>query len=122
MNQIEQQCRLHERHLALQVRFALRHFIGLGVAVARRPALQRVGDVDLLRRFAAHLPLIGHVQFAGVPDRSEPDRGEVDYRWLLPAMAAAGWRGWFGAEYRPTAGSGPGATEAGLGWLAAARH
>ncbi len=78
--------------------------------------LQIMGG-DLLRRFAAHLSLVGHVQFAGVPDRAEPDRGEVDYRWLLPAMAAAGWAGWFGAEYRPAAGSGPGATDAGLGWL-----
>ena len=74
--------------------------------------LQIMGG-DLLRRFEAHLPLIGHVQFAGVPDRAEPDRGEVDYRWLLPALEAAGWSGWFGAEYRPAAG-----TDAGLGWMA----
>lgn len=73
--------------------------------------LQIMGG-DLLRRFEAHLPLIGHVQFAGVPSRGEPDGGEVDYRWLLPAMAAAGWDGWFGAEYRPATTTG-----AGLGWL-----
>ncbi len=73
--------------------------------------LQIMGG-DLLRRFEAHRALIGHVQFAGVPSRGEPDEGEVDYRWLLPAMAAAGWDGWFGAEYRPAT-----TTEAGLGWL-----
>lgn len=73
--------------------------------------LQIMGG-DLLRRFEAHRPLIGHVQFAGVPSRGEPDGSEVDYRWLLPAMAAAGWDGWFGAEYRPAT-----TTEAGLGWL-----
>ncbi len=73
--------------------------------------LQIMGG-DLLRRFEAHLPLIGHVQFAGVPGRGEPDGGEVDYRWLLPAMATAGWDGWFGAEYRPATTTG-----AGLGWL-----
>lgn len=77
--------------------------------------LQIMGG-DLLRRFEAHLPLIGHVQFAGVPDRAEPDRSEVDYRWLLPRMVEAGYTGWFGAEYRPAA-----ATADGLGWLGTVR-
>ena len=34
---------------------------------------------DLMRRFEAHLPLIGHVQVAAVPSRHEPDEGEVNY-------------------------------------------
>ncbi len=67
---------------------------------------------DLLKRAAANLGRIGHVQFAAVPDRGEPDRGEVDYAALLPAIAAAGYSGWFGAEYRPRS-----TTLAGLGWL-----
>lgn len=71
---------------------------------------------DLLARFRAARGLIGHVQFAGVPDRSEPDQGEVDFRWLLSAMADDGWDRPFGAEYRPRAD-----TAAGLGWLAAWR-
>ena len=73
--------------------------------------LQILGG-DLLRRFDLHRDLVGHVQFAAVPDRGEPDRGEVNYGWLLPEMAAAGYEGAFGAEYRPR-----GLTEAGLGWL-----
>lgn len=68
---------------------------------------------DLLMRFRALATHIGHVQFAGVPARAEPDAGEVDFGWLLPELARAGWRAPFGAEYRPTAG-----TRAGLGWLA----
>lgn len=68
---------------------------------------------DLLMRFRALRPMIGHVQFAGVPDRGLPDRGEVDYAWLLPQLAAEGWQTPFGAEYRP----GPEGTQAGLGWL-----
>tara|TARA_R110002124_G_scaffold77533_7_gene207622 strand:- start:2001 stop:2765 length:765 start_codon:yes stop_codon:yes gene_type:complete len=67
---------------------------------------------DVLARFRAVSPMVGHVQFAGVPDRGEPDRGRVDYGALLPEIAAAGWRQPFGAEYRP---SGP--TQASLGWL-----
>ena len=40
--------------------------------------VQIVGG-DLIRRFEAHLPLIGHVQVAAVPSRREPDEGEVNY-------------------------------------------
>jgi hydroxypyruvate isomerase len=67
---------------------------------------------DLFRRFAAHRQHVGHIQFAAVPGRAEPDRGEVAYERLLPALVDAGYDGWFGAEYRPRA-----ETHAGLGWL-----
>ena len=42
--------RLQQRDLALQVRQALRHFLGLRVAVVGRPALEHVGDEHLLAR------------------------------------------------------------------------
>jgi 2-dehydrotetronate isomerase len=74
---------------------------------------QQITGGDLAMRWRALRPLIGHVQFAGVPDRGEPDRGEVDFAWLLARLAAEGWTAPFGAEYRP---SGP-TTEAGLAWL-----
>ncbi|HKK35494.1 MAG TPA: isomerase, partial [Paracoccaceae bacterium] len=70
----------------------------------------------LTRRFEALLDVVGHVQFAGVPDRGRPDRGEIAYDRLLPALAAAGWDAPFGAEYRPA-----GEPEAELGWLEAWR-
>lgn len=60
---------------------------------------------DLLNRARAALPAIGHIQFAAVPDRAEPDHGEVDYAWLLPALRRIGYAGAFGAEYRPVSGS-----------------
>lgn len=68
---------------------------------------------DLVTSVAALLPKIGHIQIAAVPDRGEPDRGEVDYGWLLPQLCTLGYQGYFGAEYRPRAG-----TDAGLGWMA----
>ena len=77
--------------------------------------LQIMGG-DLLRRFAAHRDRIGHVQFASVPNRGEPDMGEVDFRWLLPAFQDAGYSGTFGAEYQPRT-----TTDAGLGWMRAYR-
>lgn len=68
---------------------------------------------DLIRRVETALPHIGHVQVAGVPDRSEPDRGELRHEALFAMLDAAGYAGWVGCEYRPA-----GLTEEGLGWAA----
>lgn len=72
---------------------------------------------DLTRRIEAHLDLIGHLQFAAVPDRGEPDRGEIAFDRLIPAVADLGYSGFWGAEYRPRDG-----TDAGLGWLSGFRN
>jgi hydroxypyruvate isomerase len=66
---------------------------------------------DLIRRFEAHLPLIGHVQVASVPERREPDEGEVNYPEILAALDRLGYAGFVGCEYRPR-----GRTEDGLAW------
>lgn len=68
---------------------------------------------DVLATFARHRGAIGHVQFAGVPDRGPPDGGLVDWKAILGAMRRLGWAGRFGAEYRPG-----GTTEESLAWLA----
>lgn len=56
---------------------------------------------------------IGHVQFADCPGRGAPGSGELVFGPLLEALAANGYQGWLGAEYRPLAD-----TRAGLAWLA----
>jgi hydroxypyruvate isomerase len=68
---------------------------------------------DITTRFRDLLPIIGHVQFASVPDRGPPDHGELDYSMIFDAIANAGWTAPLGAEYRPK-----GSTEASLGWMA----
>jgi hydroxypyruvate isomerase len=60
------------------------------------------------------LPIIGHIQFASVPDRSEPDRGNLDYREIFALIDDLGWREPIGAEYRPSGLT----VESGLGWMA----
>ena len=68
------------------------------------------GDVTVkLRRWIEH---VGHVQIASVPDRHEPDSGELNYPYLFRVLDEIGYRGWVGCEYRPAAG-----TVAGLGWF-----
>ncbi len=59
---------------------------------------------------------IGHVQLASVPDRNEPDRGELYYPHALAVLDRVGYDGWVGCEYNPA-----GETVAGLGWLDAYR-
>ncbi|UOM32940.1 TIM barrel protein [Acuticoccus sp. I52.16.1] len=66
---------------------------------------------DVLTRFRDHFDEIGHVQIAGGLTRQEPDRGELDYAFLLPAFVEAGYTGAFGCEYTPAT-----TVEAGLGW------
>lgn len=55
---------------------------------------------------------IGHFQIAGVPERHEPDTGEVRYEYLFGLIDALDYQGWIGCEYIPAAGTSPG-----LGWF-----
>jgi hydroxypyruvate isomerase len=76
----------------------------------------QIVEGDLSRRLERYYPLVGHVQIAGVPDRHEPDVGEVHFPALFALLDRLQYAGWVGCEYRP-ARSGPGGTSAGLGWL-----
>src|ERR1022692_217292 len=75
------------------------------------------GDVAMkLRRY---LPTgnVGHIQIAGVPERHEPDVGELHHPYLFALLDELGYAGWVGCEYRPGAGMQPGGTSSGLAWL-----
>ncbi|HKU96554.1 MAG TPA: 2-oxo-tetronate isomerase [Vineibacter sp.] len=71
----------------------------------------QVTEGDLVRRAETLLPLIGHVQIAGNPDRNEPDIGEANHLFVLDALDRLGWDGHVGLEYRPKT-----TTAAGLAW------
>lgn len=62
---------------------------------------------DVVRRFEAALPWIGHVQIASVPDRGAPDHGELHYPFVLREVRRLGWTRPIGAEYLPLPGSEP---------------
>jgi hydroxypyruvate isomerase len=72
---------------------------------------------DLVTRLRKHFAHIGHVQIAGVPDRNEPDTGEINYSALFGLLDGLSYRGWVGCEYRPARGAAAGGTSAGLGWM-----
>jgi hydroxypyruvate isomerase len=86
------------------------------------------GNVSMALRHwlhADHAGHVGHIQVAAVPDRCEPDHGELNADWLWAELRRLGWAGWIGCEYRPRLApdaSRPGwATTAGLGWLRSAQ-
>lgn len=72
----------------------------------------QIMEGDLTRRLERHLAGVGHIQIAGVPDRHEPDTGEVSFAHLFDRLDQLGYQGFVGCEYRPRAG-----TRAGLGWI-----
>jgi hydroxypyruvate isomerase len=61
--------------------------------------------------------IIGHIQFASVPDRGTPDRGAVDYRDVFAVIEETQWASPLGAEYRPV-----GDTDSTLGWMDRLRY
>lgn len=89
------------------------------LATLRQPAVKLLFDFyhvqimegDLALRLERHWPHVGHIQFASVPGRAEPDAGEIAYPFLFQLLDRLGWPGWAAAEYKPRT-----TTEAGLGW------
>ncbi len=71
----------------------------------------QITEGDLAMRIRALAGHYAHVQIAGVPGRHEPDRGEVNYPYLLELLDEVGYGGWVGCEYWPA-----GETRAGLAW------
>ena len=68
----------------------------------------QIVEGDLATSMKRDLHGIGHMQIAGVPERHEPDRGEVNYPYLFRLMDELGYDGWVGCEYRPKAGTSEG--------------
>ncbi|MBA5778304.1 TIM barrel protein [Stappia sp. F7233] len=66
---------------------------------------------DIVTRLDAHWHNIGHIQIAAVPDRGEPDAGEINYPYVIEHIHSNGYRGLIGAEYKPRT-----TTEQGLAW------
>lgn len=72
----------------------------------------QIVEGDLAVKLRRDMGGIGHIQIAGVPDRHEPDLGELNYPYLFELIDELGYDGWIGCEYRPR-----GDTSAGLQWL-----
>jgi len=67
---------------------------------------------DICNRLERLKPIIGHIQFASVPDRGAPDHGEINYAHIFGEISRLGYEFPLGAEYKPQS-----TTEDTLGWL-----
>jgi hydroxypyruvate isomerase len=79
----------------------------------------QIVEGDLAMKLRQYLPTgrVGHIQIAGVPERHEPDEGELNCPYLFTLIDELGFDGWVGCEYRPRRGAVPDGTRAGLGWV-----
>lgn len=84
-------------HSALKIQFDLYH--------------QQILHGDIVTNLRMVAKDLGHIQVAGVPDRTEPDKGELQFGRIVQELAALGYTGTIGCEYRPET-----TPEAGLGW------
>jgi len=79
------------------------------------------GDVENKIRHYLPSGRVAHLQIAGVPQRHEPDTGELNYSLLFNTIEQVskecGWDGWLGCEYRPALGAVSNGTSNGLNWL-----
>ncbi len=71
----------------------------------------QIVEGDLAMKIRQYIAGVGHMQIAGVPERHEPDTGEINYPCLFALIDEVGYDGWIGCEYRPRQG-----TSEGLGW------
>jgi hydroxypyruvate isomerase len=91
------------------------------VARVERPNVRLQYDAYHMQRTEGNLlttldevwPLLGHVQIADSPGRHEPGTGEINYRVVLGHLAARGYAGFVGLEYRPSTGR----AEDSFGWI-----
>jgi hydroxypyruvate isomerase len=83
----------------------------------------QIVEGDVAMKLRQYLPTgrVGHLQVAGVPERHEPDIGELNHDYLFQVIdeivAAGQWDGWIGCEYRPARGPVARGTSDGRGWL-----
>ena len=72
----------------------------------------QIVEGDLAMKFRQYFKGVGHIQIAGVPDRNEPDIGEINHPYLFKLIDEMGYDGWVSGEYRPK-----GKTSDGLAWM-----
>lgn len=77
------------KHPAIKAQFDIYHMALMGCEVC-----------DFIDQNASR---IGHIQFADIPNRGEPGSGTLDFAHIFRCIETSGYKGWVGAEYRPSA-------------------
>jgi hydroxypyruvate isomerase len=79
----------------------------------------QITEGDITTKLRQYLPTgrVGHIQIASVPDRHEPNIGELNYPCLFTLLDQLKYDGWVGCEYHPQLGAQSGGTTTGLEWM-----
>ena len=72
----------------------------------------QIMEGNLIRTLSEHIDKIGHIQFADVPGRHEPQTGELNFPNIFKAIDDMGYSGAVSLEYTPVT-----TTLAGLSWM-----
>ena len=56
---------------------------------------------DVTKYLEKYFSYIGHIQIAGIPNRTEPDDSEIDYSYVFQVIKNLHYNGWIGCEYNP---------------------
>lgn len=56
---------------------------------------------NLINTLRANIQMVGHIQFADVPGRTEPGHGELNFANIAKAAEDGGYRSYIGLEYIP---------------------
>jgi hydroxypyruvate isomerase len=64
---------------------------------------QQITEGNVTQNLTRNIDRIGHVHVADVPGRHEPGSGELNYTNIFRALEGAGYRGYVGLEYMPSA-------------------
>ena len=67
---------------------------------------------NIVNKLKSMMPFIGHIQFASVPGRGEPESGELSYDFIFKTIKQLNYMSPIGAEYKPK-----GDTNLSLGWM-----
>ncbi|HKP85648.1 MAG TPA: TIM barrel protein [Blastocatellia bacterium] len=74
------------------------------------PAVKMLFDIyhhqimegNVIEDITKNIPKIAHFHVADVPGRHEPGTGEINYANVFRAIAASGYQGYVGLEYKPS--------------------
>lgn len=64
---------------------------------------QQITEGNVIRNLTDRIEQVGHVHAADNPGRHEPGTGELNYEVIFKKLDEAGYEGYVGLEYRPSA-------------------
>jgi hydroxypyruvate isomerase len=72
---------------------------------------QQILHGDIISNLRLCIEKIAHIQVAGVPQRNEPNDGELNFDRVARELIALNYQGFIGCEYKPSSTAEAGLTQ-----------